>query len=74
MLKLAESGTQVDGQVFCVANKQRPKSFEVMKACLEAANYFGEVELAPATEEDLTSTWFDQNEFITSGKIRRLLN
>ena len=37
------------------------------------AGYQGEIEFAPPSEDDETSTWFDQNEFITSGKIRRWL-
>ena len=70
---VAESAANLDGQVFCVADEQRYKCVEVMQACLTAAGYQGEIEFAPPSDEDETSTWFDQNEFITSGKIRRWL-
>jgi hypothetical protein len=40
---------------------------------LKAANYDGTIEFAPSQEDDLASTWFDQNEFITSGKAARTL-
>ena len=65
--------SQVDGEIFCIANQQRPKCIEVMQACLTAAGYDGEIEFAEPDEEDVTSVWFDQNEFITSQKARYLL-
>ena len=71
---VAESPANLDGQVFCVADEQRYKCVEVMQACLSATGYEGEIEFAPKSEDDVTSTWFDQNEFITSGKIRRWLD
>ena len=70
---VAESPANLDGQVFCVADEQRYKCLEVMQACLEATGYEGEIEFASPNDDDITSTWFDQNEFITSGKIRRWL-
>lgn len=70
---VAESPANLDGQVFCVADEQRYKCVEVMQACLAAAGSQEEIEFAPADDQDLTSTWFDQNEFVTSGKIRRWL-
>ena len=70
---VAESSANLDGQVFCVADEQRHKCVKVMQACLSAAGYEGEIEFASSNDEDETSTWFDQDEFITSGKIRRWL-
>lgn len=72
-VKVAESSANLDGQVFCVADEQRYKCLEVMQACLSATGYQGEIEFASPSDDDVTSTWFDQNEFITSGKIRRWL-
>ena len=72
-IAVAESAANLDGQVFCVADEQRYKCVEVMQACLSAAGYEGEIEFAAPSEDDETSTWFDQNEFITSGKICRWL-
>ena len=71
---VAESPANLDGQVFCVADEQRYKCVDVMQACISAAGYEGEIEFAASNDDDITSTWFDQNEFITSGKIRRWLN
>ncbi|MEM7595762.1 MAG: NAD-dependent epimerase/dehydratase family protein [Cyanobacteria bacterium P01_A01_bin.83] len=70
---VAESSANLDGQVFCVADEQRYKCLEVMQACLSAAGYQGEINFSEPNDQDITSTWFDQNEFITSGKIRRWL-
>ena len=72
-VRAAESGAAINGEIFCIADEQRPKCVEVMKACLQAAGYEGEIEFAPPQEDDLTSTWFNQNEFITSRKAYRLL-
>jgi nucleoside-diphosphate-sugar epimerase len=72
-VRVAESGAAIDGEVFCLADEQRPKCVEVMKACLQAAGYTGEIEFAPPQEDDVTSVWFNQNEFITSRKAYRLL-
>jgi nucleoside-diphosphate-sugar epimerase len=73
-VRVAESGAAIDGEIFCIADEQRPTCLEVMQSCLKAANYTGEIEFAPPQEDDLTSSWFDQNEFITSRKAHRLLN
>lgn len=72
-VRVAESGAAIDGEIFCVADEQRPKCLEVMRACLRAAGFEGEIEFGPPQDDDLTSTWFDQNEFITSRKAYRLL-
>jgi nucleoside-diphosphate-sugar epimerase len=72
-VRVAESGAAIDGEIFCIADEQRPTCLEVMKACLKAANYDGTIEFAPPQEDDLASTWFNQNEFITSGKAARIL-
>ncbi|MBW4603391.1 MAG: hypothetical protein KME29_28460 [Calothrix sp. FI2-JRJ7] len=72
-MRVAESSAAINGEVFCIADEQRPKCIEVMKTCLRATGYEGEIELAPPQEDDITSTWFDQNEFITSRKAHRLL-
>ena len=70
---VAESALAIDGEVFCIANEQRPQCLSVMQACLQATGYQGEIEFAEPTEDDVTSTWFDQNEFITSQKARQKL-
>ena len=70
---VAESSAEIDCEIFCVANEQRPKCLEVMRACLSATGYDGEITFAEPSEDDVTSTWFDQNEFITSQKARYLL-
>ena len=70
---VAESGAVIDDEIFCVANEQRLKCLDIMQACLSATGYEGEIEFAEPSEDDVTSTWFDQNEFITSQKARYLL-
>lgn len=72
-VRVAESGAAIDGEIFCIADEQRPKCVEVMRSCLKAAGYEGEIEFASPQDDDVTSVWFNQNEFITSQKARRLL-
>ena len=72
-VKVVQSGMELDGEVFCIANEQRPRCLEVMRACLSAAGYEDEIEFAEPDEDDVTSIWFDQNEFITSQKARYLM-
>lgn len=72
-VRVAESGAAINGEIFCIADEQRPKCLEVMRACLDTAGNECEIEFAPPQQDDVTSTWFDQNEFITSQKAYRLL-
>ncbi len=60
----------VAGQIFHLADDLRPLSRDVMRACLDAAGYAGEIRYEGAAQGDNVSTWFDQNEFITSQKAR----
>jgi nucleoside-diphosphate-sugar epimerase len=70
---IAEAGSSVEGEVFCLADEQRPKVLDVMQACLHVAEHKAGMTFGDAVEHDLASTWFDQNEFITSAKARRIL-
>lgn len=72
-VRVVESGAAIDGEVFCIADEQRSKCVEVMQACLKAAGYEGAVEFASPEDDDVTSVWFNQNEFITSRKANRIL-
>ena len=72
-VRVAEGGVAIDGEIFCIADEQRPKCVEVMQACLKAAGYEGAIDFAPPQDDDVTSTWFNQNEFITSRKAFRTL-
>lgn len=70
---VGEAGRSIDGEVFCLADEQRPKVFDVMRACLDVARHKAGTVFGDRNEADLSSTWFDQNEFITSAKARRVL-
>ena len=72
-VKVAESSGAIDNEVFCIADEQRHTCLEIMQACLQAADYQGEIEFAKPSKDDVTSYWFDQNEYITSQKARCLL-
>lgn len=72
-VRVAESGAAIDGEIFSIADEQRHQCVFMMKACLQAAGYEGKIEFAPPQFDDVTSTWFNQNEFITSRKAYRLL-
>jgi nucleoside-diphosphate-sugar epimerase len=68
----AEEGV-VDGEIFHLGDERRPRSLDVMRACLDAAGYKGDMRLEGPTKGDNISTWFNQNEFITSQKARERL-
>lgn len=72
-LLAAEADSSIDGEVFCIADEHRPRCIDVMRRCLAAAGYDGEIRFEPPMEGDKLSTRFDQNEFITSAKARRRL-
>jgi nucleoside-diphosphate-sugar epimerase len=70
---VAEADRRVDGEVFCLADEQRPLCVDVMRACLAAAGYTGDVRFEGPQKGHNASTWFDQDEFMTSEKARRIL-
>ena len=70
---VAEANRAIDGEVFCLADEQRLKVIDVMQACLNVAEHKTGLVFGDRTEADLSCTWFDQNEFITSAKARRIL-
>ena len=63
----------IKGEIFHLADDRRPRSLDVMRACLDAAGYQGRIRFEGPTKGDNISTWFDQNEFITSQKARERL-
>jgi nucleoside-diphosphate-sugar epimerase len=63
----------VEDEIFCLADELRPKCVDVMRACLEAAGYAGELPFEGPKKGDNISTWFNQNEFVSSAKARRVL-
>jgi nucleoside-diphosphate-sugar epimerase len=60
----------VHGEIFHLGDEHRPRSVEVMRACLDAAGYTGDLRFEGPLKGDNISTWFNQNEFITSQKAR----
>jgi nucleoside-diphosphate-sugar epimerase len=72
-LRVAEAGSEVDGEVFHLADDLRPRAVDVMAACLSAAGFPGAIRFDEPVAGDPFGTWFDQNEFITSAKARRIL-
>jgi nucleoside-diphosphate-sugar epimerase len=63
----------IKGEIFHLADESRPRSVDVMRACLDAAGYKGDIRFEGPKKGDNISTWFDQNEFITSQKARERL-
>lgn len=72
ILTVAQGGAEIDGEVFCLADPFRPRCLEVMRRCLDVAGYHGEIRFAPIAPGERAAR-FDQNEFITSAKARRVL-
>lgn len=63
----------VGGEIFHLADEYRPRSLDVMRACVDAAGYKGDVRFEGPMKGDNISTWFNQNEFVTSHKARERL-
>lgn len=63
----------VAGQVFHIADELLPKSLDVMRACVTAAGYRGEIPCEGPMKGDNISSWFNQNEFISARKAREKL-
>jgi nucleoside-diphosphate-sugar epimerase len=63
----------VSGEVFHLGDQHRPLSLDVMRACVDAAGYKGEIRFDGPVKGDNVSTWFNQNEFITSQKAHQRL-
>ena len=63
----------VAGEIFHLADDLRPRSLDVMRACVAAAGFRGEIRFEASKKGDNISTWFDQNEFIASAKAREKL-
>jgi nucleoside-diphosphate-sugar epimerase len=70
---VVEADGSVDGEVFHLGDEHRPLCVEVMRACLAAAGFTGELPFGPPQAGHNASTWFDQNEIITSEKARKRL-
>jgi nucleoside-diphosphate-sugar epimerase len=60
----------VDGEIFHITDEHRPKSRDVMRACLDAAGYKGPIRADVPIKGDNISMWFDQNGYSTSQKAR----
>jgi nucleoside-diphosphate-sugar epimerase len=65
--------TVVGGEIFHLADEHRPRCLEVMRACVAAAGFTGDMRYEGSKKGDNVSTWFDQNEFITARKARERL-
>jgi len=63
----------VRGEIFHLGDQNRPRSVDVMRACLDAADYQAELRFGEPLRGDNISMWFNQNEFITSQKARERL-
>jgi nucleoside-diphosphate-sugar epimerase len=68
-----EAGRAIDGELFNLADDRQPMCVDVMQRCVSVAGFKGEITFAGPLEGNNTSTWFDQNELISSEKARRIL-
>jgi nucleoside-diphosphate-sugar epimerase len=72
-LLVTEADRAIDGELFFLGDEVRPQCLDVMRGCMAAAGYQGEIRFEGPLQGDNTSTWFDQNELFTSEKARRIL-
>lgn len=63
----------LDHEIFCLGDDEQPLSLDVMRRCFEVAGYTGEITFGPPKDGENISTWFDQNEVMTSAKAQRVL-
>lgn len=63
----------IDGELFNLADALHPQCVDVMTRCVRVAGYTGPITFEGPLEGNNTSTWFDQNELITSEKANRML-
>jgi nucleoside-diphosphate-sugar epimerase len=63
----------VAGEIFHLGDEHRPRSLDVMRACVAAAGYQGDIRFEAPKKGDNVSTWFNQNEFVSSRKARERL-
>ena len=63
----------VAGEVFHIADDLLPKCLDVMRACVAAAGYKGEIPCEGPMKSDNISMWFNQNEFISAKKAQEKL-
>jgi nucleoside-diphosphate-sugar epimerase len=72
-LLVTEADRSIDGELFNLADDRQPLCVDVMRHCVAAGGYTGEISFEGPLEGNNTSTWFDQNELMTSAKARRVL-
>lgn len=63
----------VNGEIFHVVDEHRLRCLDVMRRCMDAAGYKGEIRLEPPVKGDNISMWFDQNAYSSSAKARERL-
>ena len=63
----------VNGEIFHITDEHRVLCLDVMRACVKAAGYTGEIKLAEPVKGDNISMWFDQNAYSSSRKARERL-
>lgn len=58
----------VNGEIFHIVDEHRPLCLDVMRHCMKAAGYTGEIRLEGPIKGDNISMWFDQNAYSSSRK------
>jgi nucleoside-diphosphate-sugar epimerase len=72
-LALEADESAVAGEIFHIVDQHRPRCLDVMRACLDAAGYTGQVRLEGPVKGDNISMWFDQDGYSSSQKARERL-
>lgn len=72
-LAMEADAAAVKGEIFHIVDEHRPKSRDVMRACLDAAGYKGAIRADAPMKGDNISMWFDQNGYSASEKARQRL-
>lgn len=72
--RLVLEADDVEGEIFNLADdREYPKTLDVMRACLNVAGFEGEPRFEGPMKGDSASTWFNQDELVSSAKAHRVL-
>ncbi|MER6385866.1 NAD-dependent epimerase/dehydratase family protein [Streptomyces sp. NPDC001250] len=72
-VRILDNPAAVNGETFVIADEQRLPALDVQTAAVRAAGHAGEIALAPVEDGGMMQTAADQDELVTSAKVRRVL-
>ncbi|MFJ1750885.1 NAD-dependent epimerase/dehydratase family protein [Streptomyces sp. NPDC088116] len=72
-VRILDNPAAVDGETFVIADDQRLAALDMQRTAVRAVGYTGEIALESAEAGGMMQMAADQDELVTSAKVRRLL-